>query len=420
MIDSLEVIVYAGYGGDGCVSFRREKYVPRGGPDGGDGGSGGDVVLAGDGAYNTLSHLKGKRVYRAGRGGHGRGKDQKGAGGQEFEMRVPGGTQVWWCGKGEEKTLLVDVMVGQRVVVARGGIGGRGNACFVSPTNQEPRLAERGEEGEVARLLLEVKLIADVGFIGCPNAGKSTLLAACSRARPKIADYPFTTVEPVLGIVSVGGRTFTAVEIPGLLEGAHRGVGLGHRFLRHAERTRVFIHLVDGLVGDPLRAFWQTVEEMRLYLPSMAERPQLLAVNKVDITEVRERLQETRAALEPTGCPLFFISAATGEGVRELMRKALEVLDSLPPVETTDEDSTLPVVRPRRKRERVAVERQDGVFAVHFSRAERLAARVDVDDHRVRMQLMNELRRMGVVRALEAAGVKQGDTVRLGRIELEW
>ena len=376
--------------------------------------------MVGTEAYNTLLHLHGRRVYRAGRGGHGRGKNQTGRGGASLEVLVPGGTQAWKGGEEIGRTLVADVMVGQRVILAEGGVGGRGNARFVSPTNQEPLLAERGEEGEAVAVELELKMLADVAIIGQPNAGKSTLLSVCSRARPKIAEYPFTTVAPVLGMVDVGGRTFTAVEIPGLVEGAHRGVGLGHQFLRHAERTRVFIHLLDGLVGDPHVAFRQTVEELRLYESGMAERPQLIAVNKMDITEVRERVAETQEALVATGWPVVFISAATGEGVRELMEKTVEILDRLPPPEVGSGERPAPPIRPVRKRERVAVERQNGAFAVHFSRAERLAARVDLEDHRVRMQLLNELRRMGIVRALEAAGVKRGDTVRLGEVELEW
>ena len=292
---------------------------------------------------------------------------------------------------------------------------------FVSPTNQEPRLAEKGEKGERAEIRLEVKLIADVGIIGKPNAGKSTLLAASSRARPKVADYPFTTTDPVLGVVEMYRDQFTMVEIPGLIEGAHLGIGLGTRFLRHAERTRVFIHLLDGLSETPLGDWQATMEELRLYRADMAERLQITAVTKLDVTEVREKELKLREELRGLGRPVFFISAATGEGVPELLGKTLEILQGLPPREAPRDQEEVLVIPPKEVvAEKPRVERDGEIFVVHSAQAERLAARVDLEDYRVRVQLLRELTRLGVVKALERAGVKHGDFIRLGGMELEW
>lgn len=416
MIDSISIRAVGGNGGDGCISFRRQKFVPKGGPDGGDGGKGGDVVIVGDASYSTLLHLKGRKLYRAGRGGHGSGRNRTGRNGEDLEVRVPVGTEVWRREEDGEWRLLADLGEGDRIVVARGGGGGKGNLRFVSPTNQEPLLAEKGERGEDVEIRLDMKLLADVGIIGKPNAGKSTLLAACSRAHPKIADYPFTTTEPVLGVVETRDRQFTLVEIPGLIEGAHEGVGLGIRFLRHAERTRVVVHLLDGLSQDPYRDYQEIHEEVRQYQPAMAERPQVIAVNKVDITEVRERVEEIRASLERVGRPVFFISAARGEGVHELLGTLLHMLESAPRPRREGI-----VASPRRRvRDRVRVERRDGQFIVESARALRIVERVDMDDYRVRLQLLREFRRLGVARALEAAGIKQGDVIRVGDKELRW
>jgi len=282
-------------------------------------------------------------------------------------------------------------------------------------------LAEKGEKGDRAEIRLEVKLIADIGIIGKPNAGKSTLLAACSRARPTVADYPFTTTDPVLGVVEIHRDQFTVVEIPGLIEGAHLGIGLGTRFLRHAERTRVFIHLLDGLSENPLGDWQATMEELWLYRADMAERPQIVAVTKLDVTEVREKEPKLQEELQGLGCPVFFISAATGEGVPELLGKTLETLRGLPLREARRAPEEVPVIRPKGEvAEKPRVERDGEIFVVHSARAERLAARVDLEDYRVRVQLLRELTKLGVVKALERAGVKRGDFIRLGELELEW
>lgn len=333
---------------------------------------------------------------------------------------MPPGTEVWIGDEGGERRLVGEMERGMHLVVARGGAGGAGNARYVTAVNQEPLLAERGEEGTRAEVILKLTLAADVGILGKPNSGKSALLSACSRARPRVAEYPFTTTQPVLGVAEVQGRQITLMEIPGLVKGAHEGAGLGVRFLRHAERVRLFIHLLDGLAEDLLADFDETVAEVKHYSQEMAERPQLVAVNKIDMPEVEAKVPWLREELKGVGHPVFFVSAATGQGVPELVGKADEVLKEIPQAEVKRGGREPPVLRPRVISERPEVESREGDFVVHFSPAERLVARVDLADYRVRVQLIGELRRLGVTRALQVAGVRHGDTVRFGDVELEW
>jgi GTP-binding protein len=337
--DQVKIYVEAGPGGDGCVSFRREKYVPLGGPNGGNGGRGGDVYLEADPHLNTLISFKGHRHFKAQRGGHGKGKNMQGRKGEDVHLSVPPGTAVRDAETGE---LLADLTAsGQTAVLAHGGRGGLGNAAFASATNQAPRIAERGDPGESRWLILELKLIADVGIVGCPNAGKSTLLAAVSAARPKIADYPFTTLVPNLGMVSIDDRDFVMVDIPGLIEGAHEGAGLGHEFLRHVERTRVLIHLLDGASADPLQDLDDINEELRLFNPSLAGKPQLVVLNKMDLPQARELWPVVEEEVERRGMPVCCISAATGSGVREMLYLALQLLNSLPEEEAEPEETAI-------------------------------------------------------------------------------
>ena len=324
MIDRVEIYVRGGDGGNGVVSFRREKFVPRGGPDGGDGGDGGSVFLEADGRKSTLSDLRFRRHYRAGRGGHGRGKNQHGRKGEDLVIKVPRGTVVRSRDTGEVLADLVED--GMRVLVAQGGRGGWGNAHFATSTNRTPRIAQKGEPGESRWLILDLKLIADAGLVGKPNVGKSTLLSRVSAARPKIADYPFTTTEPVLGVVELGYHSFVLADIPGLIEGAHAGRGLGHEFLRHIERTRVLIHLLDGNAADPLSDQEEIAKELQLFNPELLSKPQVLVVNKIDLPQVRERLPWLRESLAQGDRPLFFISALTGEGVPELLARVSNLL----------------------------------------------------------------------------------------------
>ena len=324
LFDEAKIHVRSGDGGSGCVSFRREKYIPFGGPNGGNGGAGGDVFIVASRHLATLIDFKKRSHFRAERGGHGGSNNKQGARGKSLEVLVPIGTLVR---DAETNEILADLTEdGQRVRVVEGGRGGRGNAAFATPTNQAPRLAENGEPGKSRWLRLELRLIADVGIVGLPNAGKSTLLAAVSAARPKIADYPFTTLEPNLGVAEVDQRTFVLADIPGLIEGASRGAGLGHAFLRHIQRTRVLIHLLNGLSEDPLQDWRQINEELRLYDPSLPSKPQVVALNKMDVPEVRERWPQVRRALLAEGVeePMA-LSAATGEGKFQLGPPILEV-----------------------------------------------------------------------------------------------
>jgi len=327
-IDEAEISVHAGDGGKGCVSFLREKYRPRGGPDGGDGGQGGDVILEAHEGLTTLLDFKFQRIIRAERGEDGRGKCQFGKAGADRVVRVPPGTIVRDAVTGE---MIADLpQGGARVVVAHGGRGGRGNANFATSSNQAPRYAQPGLPGEERALKLELRLLADVGLVGYPNTGKSTLISAVSAARPRVADYPFTTLVPHLGVVRCDEeRSFVLADVPGLIEGAHRGHGLGLRFLRHLSRTAVLIHLLD--IGDPTGrdpvADYDAINhELECFDPELAAKPQIVAVNKIDLTEARERLPEVRARFAQRHVEIHAISAATGEGVRELMRVACDRL----------------------------------------------------------------------------------------------
>ncbi len=319
-VDTARIYVKAGDGGKGAVSFRREKYVPAGGPDGGDGGDGGDVIVEADGSMLTLMDFRHRKRYRAENGHPGAGADKHGRNGAGEVVRVPPGTVVRDAATGEVVADLVSP--GQSAVVARGGKGGRGNARFATPRRQAPRYAQPGIAGEERWLELELKLLADVGLVGLPNVGKSTLISWMSAARPKIADYPFTTLVPNLGVVDVGdGRSFVVADIPGLIEGAHGGAGLGHEFLRHVERTRVLVHVLDLAAEerDPVHDFEVIEDELRLYSPELATRPTVVAANKIDLPQARGRLGRVREALAARGLEVHAISAVTGEGVRELV-----------------------------------------------------------------------------------------------------
>lgn len=329
-VDRVKIYVKAGSGGNGCVSFRREKYVPAGGPDGGDGGHGGNVIISVSPRLHTLLDLRRRKHYNAENGRAGRGKNQHGRDGDDVVIEVPPGTVVCDSSSGEVMADLVSP--GESVVVAAGGKGGKGNARFATATRQTPRYAQPGLAGEERWIDLELKLIADVGFVGLPNAGKSTLLSRISAARPKIADYPFTTTRPNLGVVDLGeGRSFVAADIPGLIEGAHTGSGLGHEFLRHIERTKVLVHVVDLAGGgeghDPVKDFETVNSEMRLHNPRLAESPMIVAGNKMDLPDAQGRYEQVRNALGKLGFETYPISAVTGEGITGLLRAIARELD---------------------------------------------------------------------------------------------
>src|SRR5271170_5792341 len=337
-IDEVRIRVKAGDGGNGCLAFRREKYVPRGGPSGGDGGRGGDVVFVGSEHHNTLLHFRFNPEHEAERGRHGEGSNRTGREGASKDVPVPVGTIVYDEATGE---LLHDfTQAGDRFVVARGGKGGRGNSHFTKPWHQAPREHDDGKPGEERRLRLELKLLADVGLVGFPNAGKSTLISRISAARPKIAAYPFTTLEPNLGVVSAdpdaapgNGRTFVVADLPGLIEGAHEGVGLGIRFLKHVERTRLIAHLVDTSDAndrDPVHDFEIIERELAAFSPALAEEPTIVVATKLDATTNRERLEELRAFAAKRGLEFHAISSASGEGIVELVRAMANALDRIP------------------------------------------------------------------------------------------
>ncbi len=332
-VDEAKVFVQSGSGGNGCVSFRREKFIEFGGPNGGNGGDGGDVVVEAVEALNTLIDYRYRRHFRAKNGQPGMGRERTGAGGADVVLKVPAGTQVFDV---EARALLADLIhPGERMIVARGGRGGRGNAVFKSSTNQAPRRADPGEPGEERWLVLRLKLLADAGLIGLPNAGKSTLLAAVSRARPKIAVYPFTTLWPALGVVAVGGgsarpggREFVLADIPGLIEGAHTGAGLGTRFLGHVERCRVLVHLIDATAADPV-ANWRIVrDELAAYGAGLTEKPELVALNKIDALGDDEKARRRDELASAVGQPVFAVSAATGAGIASLMTAVLAHVDA--------------------------------------------------------------------------------------------
>lgn len=414
--DEARISVQAGKGGDGVISFRREKYVPFGGPNGGNGGDGGDVYLVVNPHLNTLVAFRHRAHFRAEPGEHGRGKDQHGKRGADLLIEVPPGTIVRDAETGE---LLADLTEpGQRVLVARGGKGGRGNASFATPTDQAPRIATRGDEGERRTLELELKLIADVGIVGVPNAGKSTLLSVISAARPKIADYPFTTLEPNLGVVALDDRTFVVADLPGLIEGAHSGVGLGDQFLRHAERTRVLIHLLDGAAADPLADMESVNLEMELFAPALAAKPQLVVLNKMDLPQAQEQWPAVKRALEKQGKPAMAISAATRQGVPELLRRVLQMLDEAPLAVPEPE---IKVFRPRPvDEESFEIVREPDGFRVRGARVERIARRTIWASDEAVLRFERILSAMGIHDALREAGVQPGDTIYIGDIELEW
>lgn len=408
----------AGDGGNGAVSFRREKFVPFGGPDGGDGGRGGSCYVVADAGMSTLYGLWRKRHFRAGRGAHGGGNRMHGRSGEDCIVRVPVGTVVSARRDGELQALADLEGDGQEALVARGGRGGRGNARFATSTNQAPRIAERGEAGEEVTLQLDLKLIADVGIVGKPSVGKSTLLAAASAARPRVADYPFTTTEPVLGVVGVGNHAFVLAEIPGLIEGAHLGHGLGHDFLRHAERTKVLIHLLDGSSPSLLDDMRDINRELELYSPLLAGKAQIAVVNKIDIPQVRERVPALERELASDQVPVFFISAATGEGVPGLMARAFQTARTIAEQSAGGEGPA--VFKPRPRRERLAVTREGDLFVVSAAAVEGLIARMDLDNPEARAYIWGELERRGVAAALKRAGAAPGARVRIASWETEW
>ena len=420
MFDQVEIVVKAGAGGDGIVSFRREKFVPFGGPDGGDGGDGGDVIIVADAAVTSLRGFKQKRFYRAAGGKDGKSKRQHGKKGEDLVLTVPVGTMVLSKTQIGGDDLIADLeLPGQKAVVAKGGEGGLGNIHFASSTNQAPQIAQKGEGGEETSIILELRLIADVGIIGYPNVGKSTLLAAVSAAKPKIASYPFTTREPILGVTEVGPESLVLAEIPGLIDGAHLGRGLGHDFLRHIVRTKILIHLIDGGSTSPVEDMIRVNAELSLFDSALAQKPQLVAVNKIDLPPVQARLTKIKDAFSRLGT-VCFISAATREGVTELMAETAKLLKQVTAVKGAGKKVPMKVFRPRPRGIDTSVRRDGDTFVVVAPGLERIMTRLGATSPDVRRQLRRQLARLGVSKSLEKAGIKPGDRVRCGDLEWEW
>ena len=426
MIDRVELTLKGGDGGDGIVSFRREKFVPRGGPNGGDGGDGADVIITASRSVRTLQELGRRRIYRADRGAHGQGSDKAGRGGKDLELKVPVGTQITIIGEDGAEEPLGDLTgEGRSVVAARGGMGGWGNARFATSVHRAPRIAQRGQLGQERRVRLDLKLLADVGLVGLPNAGKSTLLAAMSAARPRVGAYPFTTLEASLGVVDVGWQRFVAADIPGLIEGAHEGAGLGLDFLRHIERTRLLVHLIDGGNRDPWADMLAINRELSEYGQGLQGRQQIVAINKIDIAEVAERREELEALFRKGEIEPVFISAVGGEGVEELTRELARRLKDLDEAEAAlhaaeaEEEAPAPVVSPAGRPGSVTIQRQERTYHVEGERAVAFAEMMPLDTDEGRAELWRRFGRWGVTGALKRAGAKRGNRIVLGRVELE-
>lgn len=416
--DQAKIHVAAGNGGNGVVAFRREKFIPRGGPAGGNGGRGGHVYLVVDGSLNTLQPFKNQVHFRAERGVHGGGSNKTGAMGADLRIPVPPGTLVRDAETGE---MLADLVhPGQEALIVRGGRGGRGNAAFKSQRNNAPRIAEKGEAGEERWIELEMKIIADVGIIGVPNAGKSTLLSVISGAKPKIADYPFTTIVPNLGVAEVEHRQIVFADIPGLLEGAHEGVGLGLEFLRHIERSRVLVHLLNGNSPDPLGDFEAINQELRLFNPGLVDRPQLVVLNKIDLPDARALWPSIQGAIEAKDLPVMAISAVTGENVKALLYRVQEMLDALPPIEEQP-DEELVEIEPALDEKAFHIQKvEDDLWLVEGVAIERTIQMTNWDYYEAAMRFQRILRAMGITEALREAGVQDGDRVVIGDMELVW
>lgn len=419
-VDVAKIFLKAGDGGNGSVSFRREKYVPLGGPDGGDGGDGGDVVFVVDSGMRTLLDFKYKKKHVANRGDNGGGSNMYGRSGDDLIIKVPAGTVVK---DSESNKIIADLTeIGQKAVIAKGGRGGRGNSKFATPTRQAPEFAEPGMPGEERWVTLELKLIADIGLIGFPNVGKSTILSMVTGARPKIANYHFTTITPNLGVVDIPGiKSFVLADIPGLIEGAHEGVGLGVEFLRHVERTRLLIHVIDvsGIEGrDPIEDYNKINEELKLYNEKLSKKPQIVAANKTDITGADENFEKLKAEMDKRNVKMFKISAATNKGLRELMLYAGSILDT---IQDTIDDEVEEWYVPEEKRFTYTISKdEDGVYVIEGSFVDRLLLSANIYDTQSLRYFQRVIEKRGIVQELREMGIQDGDLVRMNDFEFEF
>ena len=417
-VDVVTITVKAGDGGNGCVSFHREKYVQAGGPDGGDGGRGGDVIFEASERMHTLMDFRYKRKFTAGNGGDGMANRRSGKSGEPVVIQVPPGTVVREKATGK---LLLDLYTpGERKTLVRGGNGGFGNQHFATPTRQAPQFAKPGEKRETIELTLELKSIADVGLVGFPNVGKSTILSVVTAARPKIANYHFTTLQPNLGIVKHGEASFVLADIPGLVEGAAQGVGLGHAFLRHVERTRMLLHVLDiaGSEGrDPLEDFDAIMKELTAY-GDLKDRPMIAVANKMDLPGAQENLERLRAKLDSTGIPVFAVSAATRDNFNALMDATVKMLANCPPAEPFLEEELYELTGT--EGEPFTIDVEGGVYFVSGREMERLLESVNFDNEESLNWFHRSLRRLGVIDALRERGAKEGDSVVIGEMEFDF
>ncbi|HEV3308995.1 MAG TPA: GTPase ObgE [Chloroflexota bacterium] len=418
--DEATIFVSAGMGGAGSVHFRHEKYVPLGGPDGGDGGNGGSVIVEADPSLNTLYSFRFQRRFVAKPGSHGTGTRRHGKRAADVVVKVPVGTVIR---DAETHELIADLsQAGRRLIVAKGGQGGLGNSHFATSTRQTPNFAERGQPGEERQLDLELRLVADAGLVGLPNAGKSTLLASISAARPKIADYLFTTLTPNLGVVAVDDYSFVLADIPGLIEGAHEGHGLGDRFLRHVDRTRVLVRVLDATTTDPLADLDQVSEELREYDPSLPDKPQIVALTKMDLPDAQDRAKSLSTSLEKRGLVAYPVSGVTHAGMAGLVTAIRVTLESLgarekAPADEVDDEF---VFTERPDPNRFTVERKRATFTVSGQTVERMVSMTDMDSAEGVERLQRQLKRIGVFQALERHGVRAGSKVRIGDYDLTW
>lgn len=420
-IDVAKINLKAGKGGDGAVAFRREKFEPSGGPFGGDGGHGGNIIIQGDEGIRTLMDFRYKRSYKAENGENGKTKKQYGKKGQDLILKVPVGTLI----KDADSDKVIDDIKenNQRVVIAQGGKGGKGNAKFATSTRQAPRFAEPGRKGEEKVIILELKLLADVGLIGFPNVGKSTILSILSDAKPKVGNYHFTTLRPNLGVVKVEEqKSFVIADIPGLIEGAHEGIGLGHDFLRHVERTRVLVHVLDtsGLEGrNPIEDFYNINEELIKYNPKLKEKPQIIASNKMDLPESKDWLDKIKEEFKPKGYKIYSLSAATKEGINGLKYGIWEALAHIEAeYETFDEEIDITLEQP--KEEAIIVKKEDGKYIVEGAFIERILSSTNFDNLDSLRYFQNVLKDKGVVDELRELGIGENDSVFICEYEFEF
>jgi len=420
-LDRVKIWASAGAGGDGAATFRKEAHVPRGGPDGGDGGRGGTVYLRVDAGQTTLRDFRYKHHFRATSGGRGERSRRHGSAGEDLYLDVPPGTAVY---DDDTDALVADlVMAGQTTIVGRGGRGGLGNTHFKTSTHQAPKHAQKGEPGEERWLRLELRLIADIGLVGLPNAGKSTLLAALTAARPKIADYPFTTLEPNLGVMDLGDedeRRPSIADVPGLIEGASGGAGLGHAFLRHVERTRILVHVVDGADRDPEWNHDVIRDELEAHDPKLLEKPMLVVFNKVDLPAATDAWPAFRKARGKAGQDVIAVSATTGEGIPEFRARLAAILPAADELDAPPEPAGVVVHRIEAMGDGFVVDREEGAFRVRGKRIERIAAQTNFDVEESAERFQRDLARLGIEAELRRAGVVPGDLVRIGAAELEW